>query len=156
AEALAPAGHAAADGADRPAELPGRVVVAESLEVAQQQRRPLRRRQALELFFQHVLQLAPGGIDEKRFVGRLMQPLDLALAQAAGTDAPRDAGSDAVEPARDGFLLADGRGLTRQQQKRGLEGVLGVLSLTEDALADAQHHRAVPLQERSEGALLAE
>ncbi len=41
----------------------------------------------------------------------------------------------------------------RQDQESGLEGVLGVVMIPDDAPADAQHHRAVPLNQGGKGQL---
>ncbi len=50
-----------------------------------------------------------------------------------------------MEPTGHGIGLAQRAGLAGQDQERGLEGVLGVVSVMEDLAADAQHHRPVPL-----------
>ena len=57
---------------------------------------------------------------------------------------------DAVEPARD-LLPAHDRGrLPGQDQEGRLEGVLGLVRIAQDAAADAQHHRPVPLHQLGE------
>src|SRR5262249_47510612 len=60
-----------------------------------------------------------------------------------------------VEPARDGFGLADARRLPRENDKRGLKSVFRVLAMTEDALAQPQHHGAMALQQTAERLLVA-
>jgi hypothetical protein len=63
-----------------------------------------------------------------------------------------------VEPGGDLLAAHDRGGLPRQDQERGLEGVLGVVGIAEDASAGAQHHRPVPahqLGERLLGGLVA-
>ncbi len=57
---------------------------------------------------------------------------------------------DAVQPARDLLAAADRGRLPRQHQERRLEGVLGLVRVAQDAAADAQHHRPVPLHQLRE------
>src|SRR5262249_13700300 len=47
------------------------------------------------------------------------------------------------------------RGLAAQNNEGGLEGVLGVGLVAEDAAADAQHHRTMSAHQRREGRLVA-
>ena len=58
-----------------------------------------------------------------------------------------------VQPARERAVFPDRAGLPRQDQEGHLEGVLGVVRVVQDAPADAQHHRPVPLHQRAEGRL---
>ena len=58
-----------------------------------------------------------------------------------------------VQPARDRIVFPDRAGLPRQSQEGHLEGVLGLVRIVQDAPADAQHHRPVPLHQRAEGRL---
>ena len=41
----------------------------------------------------------------------------------------------------------------KQDQERGLEGIVGVIRVVEHAPTDAQHHGAVPFDQRLEGRL---
>ncbi len=64
--------------------------------------------------------------------------------------AGRDAQRDAVEPAPDRSPVADGGGAADEDQERGLEGVLGVVIVAQDRVADAEDHRPVPLDQDGE------
>ena len=59
----------------------------------------------------------------------------------------------AVQPGADRLALADRAGLAEQDQERRLERVVGLVRVAQDAPADAEHHRAVPLDQQGEGRL---
>ena len=63
-----------------------------------------------------------------------------------------DAVRNLVQPAAQGLAPSDRRGLLDQHEEGGLEGVLDVARVAEDAAADAQHHRAVSRHQDLEGA----
>ena len=56
--------------------------------------------------------------------------------------------SHAVQPVRHHLSLPDRHGLPDQDEEGCLEGVLGVVMMTQNAATDAPDHRAVPLHER--------
>ena len=58
---------------------------------------------------------------------------------------------DVIQPAAQHDAAADRAGLLDQDQEGGLEGVLGVVGVAQDAVADAQDHRSVPRHQRLEG-----
>ena len=49
---------------------------------------------------------------------------------------------------------ASAAGPADQHQERGLEGVVGVVRVAQDAPADAQHHGSVPAHEDGKGGLV--
>ena len=57
-----------------------------------------------------------------------------------------------VQPARDRVVLPDRAGLPHEGQEGHLEGVLGGVRVVQDAPADAQHHRPVPLDQARKAA----
>jgi hypothetical protein len=65
-----------------------------------------------------------------------------------------DAAGNAEEPAAEGALTVEAGGFTGEDEEGGLEGVLGVLLVTQDAAAQAEHERSVALYEGGEGGLL--
>ena len=67
----------------------------------------------------------------------------------------RDPPGDAVEPGPQHVALADRPGLLDQDQERRLEGIGDVVRIVQDAPADAQHHRPVPMEDRLERRLVA-
>jgi hypothetical protein len=60
-----------------------------------------------------------------------------------------------VKPDREGFVSANGGGLPGEDEKGGLKGVLGVVSVAQHLPADAEHKRTVSLQEGGEGSFIA-
>jgi hypothetical protein len=60
-----------------------------------------------------------------------------------------------VEPVAQTFLVADSAGAARQHKEGGLEGVLGVVLVAEDAAAHAQDHGPVSLNQGGESGLVA-
>ena len=57
-----------------------------------------------------------------------------------------------IQPAGQSVSPSDRPGPLHHHQEGGLEGILGVIGIAEDAAADAQHHRPVPRHQRLEGA----
>ncbi len=76
-------------------------------------------------------------------------------ALAPGTGFAGQAGGDAVQEAADGLPATDGARLAGQDEEGGLEDVLGVVEVAEEAAADAQHQPPVALHQRREGRLVA-
>jgi hypothetical protein len=62
--------------------------------------------------------------------------------------------SNAIKPAADGLALANRGGVASQRQKRGLEGVLGILFVAQHLPAHPQYQLAMALHQDSEGGLL--
>src|SRR5262249_25568077 len=62
---------------------------------------------------------------------------------------------DAVQPAADLLPRRDRGGLADEDEERGLEGVLRVVDVADDAPADVEHHRAVAAHQGREGRLIA-
>jgi hypothetical protein len=54
---------------------------------------------------------------------------------------------DPVEPTDQGGSASDRSGLACQDQESRLKGILGVMLVTEDRAADAEHHRTVSLDQ---------
>jgi hypothetical protein len=87
-------------------------------------------------------------------IGRRFGPGHLSLLHPpTGRRGPRLAGGqvgDAVQPAAQRLAHRDRSRLAGEHEKGGLEGVLRVLLVAQDAAADTQHHRAVSAQQRLE------
>src|SRR5262249_54686399 len=62
---------------------------------------------------------------------------------------------DAVQPVRHHRWWHNGCGLASEDEKRGLEGVLGILMVGQDAAADTPDHRAMPPHKGREGGFVA-
>jgi hypothetical protein len=58
-----------------------------------------------------------------------------------------------VQPARQRLATPERANSRHQDEERGLEGVVRLVGVVEDAPADAEDHRAVTLDERGEGEL---
>src|SRR5262245_13694147 len=84
---------------------------------------------------------------------------DPAFAAAArgglGLGFQRHPARHAVKPAGKRMLLANSSELTGKEQKRRLEGVLGILGVLQGPPTDAVHHRPVPTHERFKRGLVA-
>jgi hypothetical protein len=52
-----------------------------------------------------------------------------------------------VQPTGNGIGLSDGLGLACQYKERGLEDILGIVLVLNDALTDTQDHRAMPVHQ---------
>jgi hypothetical protein len=129
---LACLGQPAGDGAFLAAQGGSRLGPAHALEAAQDERRPIFFGEALHLFIELPLQLAP-----RRFAGRcglgLGEGCFLLMLRPPRGHLPRfHRGSvgDAVQPATDCLSLANGCGFARQDEEHRLKSVFGVLLLT--------------------------
>jgi hypothetical protein len=63
--------------------------------------------------------------------------------------------SDPVQPVCHHRFWHDGCGLASEDEKRGLEGVLGILMVGQDAAAYTPDHRAMPAHKGLEGSFVA-
>src|SRR5262245_54856507 len=97
--------------------------------------------------------LAPGQVI-RRCYRRWTQTLYPALPQPAGKGLVRRPKSDTVQPARQRPGLANRPAVDRQDQKGGLERILGVRVVPQYAPAHVQHHRTVAAQEGGERRLV--
>jgi hypothetical protein len=59
-----------------------------------------------------------------------------------------------MEPAGQGFSLANVGGSPRQEKKGRLEGIFGILLVAKHASTYGQDQRAVPLHDRAEGTVV--
>ena len=66
-----------------------------------------------------------------------------------------DSIGNAVQPARQRFALANGRGVLGEGEEGGLEGVLGILIVAQDMPADVPDERPMALEQNGERRLLA-
>ena len=55
-----------------------------------------------------------------------------------------------VEPGAQQVGVADGAGLAGEHEEDGLEGVLGMVPVTQELSADVEDHRPVPRHQRDE------
>ncbi len=143
----------ALDGSDRPAEVPGRLLMAALFEITEDQRQAKAVRQALELFVQNPNELNLAGI------AGLLSGRDgctlFATTAARRRDARgrRRAHGDLMEPRPERISHPERPGTFHQDEKRGLESVFGLMPVGKNAVAYAQDHRAMPLDEHREGQL---
>src|SRR5206468_1526034 len=117
------AGEAALDGADRPAEAPGRLVVGQPFQEAKDDRFAVAGGQSAEF----LVEDRGGVVALLRFVNgaRLCPSFNEPPTRRGGAGLGGDPERDAVEPARDRVAFADRTGAAGQNEKRGLKGVLG-------------------------------
>jgi len=142
---------AAAEGVLAPAEMPRRLVLRPCLQVTQHQRSAIFLRQAPQFFIQHQTQLTPGDVVQ-RIAGRLRNHAAFVSGAAPrlSSQALSAVVGNAVQPTAQRLALANRTCLASQDEERGLEGVLSVLSMVQDAAAHAQHHRTMTLHQRGE------
>ena len=74
-------------------------------------------------------------------------------ARTPGLGLLRRPASDPIEPVAQQVRIADRAGFLRQDEERGLKGILGVVRIAQEALAHAQDHRSVSRHQRREGGL---
>ena len=133
----------------------GRLLGAEALEIAEHDRIPVSLREATNLLVEGRPRLGRSGVALVRHRAKGgTPPLVGAPPRGVGLDTNGDPEGNAMKPARDGIGLADRRGPAGEDEERGLKGVLGVVRIAKDLLADAQHHRCVPFHQRREGRLI--
>jgi hypothetical protein len=84
--------------------------------------------------------------------GLLVQRLPAGFLPA---QPPGDAAGCAVQETRQRFAATDSSGPARQYQEGRLKGVVGVMDIAQQAAADAEDERAVPLEKRGEGGFVA-
>jgi len=65
-----------------------------------------------------------------------------------------DAVGDAVQPAAQRLLFANGCGRACQDEERGLQRVLGIVLMAQHTAADREDHLAVPLDHGSKRGLI--
>ena len=159
AEQFPPAGQPVRHRARRAAEPAGGVLVRQPFQVAQDERRPVLLRAAGRLPRRGRPELVPRGAPigagrPAREARRLCGEGGRRAAGGPGLDGGPV--GDPVEPvARAGPAGRWSAAFADQDEEGGLERVLGVVGVAEDAAADAQHHRPVPADERGERGLVA-
>ena len=155
AEPVASARQATPHRPHRPMQPVRGFLVGQTFEIAGDERRPVGRGDPIELLVQRrsnvgPLDAVPGGIGGLRR-NRLL--LDLAAMGGFGLRPQGDPQRDAVQPAAQGVAIADRAGPAHQNQEGGLERILDVVRVAEDAPADVQHHRPVADHQLLEGRL---
>jgi hypothetical protein len=150
-EQLSTAREPPGDGALGPAELPTGPVLTLTLDVAEHQRRPIFLGQAGNLLIQDGPDLLPGRlVDGMRAGHGRKSPFSVAPDGCLGPGPHGDPLGHRVQPGPQRPAPVEGCRFARQHDKGGLEAVLGQVQVAEDTLADAQHHRTVPLDEDGE------
>jgi hypothetical protein len=109
-------------------------------------------REPSQFLQQDAAQLAQAQVED-RIGNRLPVGFSFAgpAAGGAGLCFNSDVVGDPIQPATDRLVLLNRTGLLCQDQEGGLEGVLGVMQVTQHASTHSQHHRAVTPQESRKG-----
>jgi len=137
-----------------PAELACRFGLGLALQTAQHQRRPVLFRQTLDLLVEDRLQLPESHL--ARAVRRAMASLFFSCARRSADcrlAVMATLNATPVQPVRQRFRLADRTGVPRQHDEDGLEGVLGVLFVTEHVAADLPDQPGMPFSRAAKAAL---
>lgn len=116
-----------------------------SLQIMQHERQPILFRQSIHALVEHRPQIAPDQIIRifHRYIGsdlRLLHPPPRRLRFGLASDSE----SYSVKPGTERLGPAQATGLACQQQKRGLETVLGQMFIVQNTAADAQDKRPMP------------
>ena len=146
---------------NRPAQTVRYLPVGPPLKVAEHDRFPILLRQPRELFMQRrreielmpfLLVLGPRRAAAPAAPRRLLGRARLVFLPPGRCHAcpSRDPPGHAEQPARDRLSLANRARSSRQDQKRGLEGILRLMSIGEHPPAHLQDHGTVPLHQRLE------
>ena len=145
--------QSALDRPERPAQLLRRLLLSQALQAAEHDRRAVVPGESGELFMDHRAEVIPGtfGHDLRPRLARLH--LVRATPYGGRPGGGRDVVRHAVEPGGQRIPPPDRSRLAGQDEEGGLEGVLGVVHVTEHAPADAEDHRPVSFHQRGEGQL---
>jgi len=114
------------------------------------------RGQSLEFLFQghdHVARACRGVRRSRAASGG--PRLALLSPDLVGAGAEGEAIRDLVEPAAQPLVAHQGRGLARQDEEGGLEGVLGAVNVVQHAAADAEDQRPVTAHQHLDGGFVA-
>ena len=133
--------QACRNGSFRPAQFAGGLLARLALHVAQHDRQTMLLGEAVDLAVEQGEPFAVARRDPARHVFERF--LLGATADAHGLGLQGNAISDAVEPGADALPRHDCGGLADEDEKGGLEGVVGVVHVAEDAAANAEHHRSM-------------
>jgi hypothetical protein len=143
----------------RPAKLPGRLLLRLAFQAAQNHHKAVPFREPPDLLINCREQFAASQLVQR--VGPragLRDPSGLGLPVLPARRTPQRVQchlpADAVEPGGKSVRGAHACGFPRQNEKSGLEGVLGLVGVAQYPPADAEHHRAVPGNEDCEGAFV--
>jgi hypothetical protein len=78
-----------------------------------------------------------------------------SASQCASFRSQRHAVGRAVQETAERRLLADPGGVASENKEGSLESVLGILQIVQDAMADAQNHRAMSMNQGEECGIVA-
>ena len=142
----------------RPLELAGHLLDRESLEVAEDHRESKGGRQSTDLVVQRLRLLAGYGWLIGRCAGSVSRPsvppcsLRSSSRRSAASLLGRSA-RNTVQPVSQPVGVVNRAGLASQDEEGRLEGVLGMMPVTQELLANTQHHRPVPRHQDRESSL---
>ena len=156
AQELPRPGHPPRHRAARPTQLAGGLLVRLAVQATKNQGGAVLGRQFVEFLVKHRLEVAPHGL-LSGFYSRHVQNLPFAGAPSCG-DGPRlesRAVGDRIEPTAQGPLTVQRIGSTNEDQERCLKRIFGQMPVAQNPFAYPEHQRAVALDQRGEGSLIA-
>ncbi len=145
----------AADRPDGAAQAQGRLLLRQPFEVAKHDWRSVSFRQAPEFFMKQCAEIIPVLILCRRLLclaGGVAQLVELA-PRRRGPGVERDARGHPEQPVTHRIGVAERAGLAHQDQPGGLEGVLHIVLVAQNASANPPDHWSVPRHQRGEGQL---
>ena len=152
AEDLPGPGQSRLDRPDRPAQMTGGMLVGARPEVAEDHGGPIPLGEPAQLLVERPDQFV---VDPGAGLPRLPRrdPLVPTPPGDGRPEADRGPVGHLMEPGAEGIPDPEGAGPPDQDQERGLEGILRVTRLDQDAPADPEDHRPMPLHQGREGPL---
>ena len=146
-----PRARPALDGPERTREPVGRLLGGRALEQAQDQDLPELRRQLAQLGVEDRPDVEPicPNVLEGPDVDRHRR-VNLTPSGISSSRLGCHAGRNSVKPRPQAIGIAELPGLLNQHQERRLEGVVGIVTISEHTPTNAEHHRPMPRDDRFE------
>ena len=136
--------------------MPGRLVPRLAFQVTQYERRPVFVGKTLDFLIEEHAQLTPGGLHPRIInAARERLPLQEFTPGDPVSEAEGNAVGDTVQPTGQRIRFANSGRLADEDEERGLERVIDIGRLPQQALANAAHHRPVLLHESGKSILVA-
>jgi hypothetical protein len=138
-----------------PAQFPGGLLLGLVFEVAKHQRVAVFLGQTSEFFMEHLLDFLkrdiPHGVSPRYLLGLLFPR---PPATPLGLESDGKVIRHLIQPGSQRLAAADAGRLLGEDQKGGLEHILGVVPVPQDPAGDVEHHGPVPADQGHEGLLV--
>jgi hypothetical protein len=134
----------------------GHFISATAFQLAQDKGHSVLVRQTVQFLVEQGQQFATAFLRFNRGVWYVFHLLLLATS-SGDSDSCFQSGTvgHAIQPATQRILSRNGPGFASEDEESRLKGVLGVVLVQQDTMADAHNHRAVPFEQCLEGVAIA-